>query len=301
MSWLLIAILAYLIFALVFLVDKYLLVGPIQNPKIYTFYAGIFRPLVLLLIPFIDFHIPNVPQIVLSFLAGGSFILALFWFYKGLQLFETSRIVPAIGGILPIFSFLLVHIFSQGKEILTPKEFFVFALLVLGSFLITYEKAKKISLGSLKISTIAAFFFALSFVFSKYVYLAQPFLSGFIWIALGGALTSLFFLFAKEVREGFFKRVIPMQRKTAIIFFSNQILGAGANILQNFAIALAPLVYVSVINALGGTQYAFLLLFTVFLSLKFPKVLKEEISREIIFQKIIAILLIGGGLALLTL
>ena len=77
-------------------------------------------------------------------------------------------------------------------------------------------------------------------------------------------------------------------------------MGAGASILQNWAIFLAPLVYVAIINALQGINYAFLLVFIIFLSLKFPKILKEEVSREILFQKIIAILLIGGGLVLLA-
>jgi len=61
------------------------------------------------------------------------------------------------------------------------------------------------------------------------------------------------------------------------------------------------LAYVPVIHALNGTQYVFLFIFSIFLSLKFPQILKEEISKEVLFQKIIAILLIGGGLTLLFL
>jgi len=78
-------------------------------------------------------------------------------------------------------------------------------------------------------------------------------------------------------------------------------MGAGASILQNWAIFLAPLVYVAIINALQGINYAFLLVFIIFLSLKFPQILKEEISKKILLQKIIAILLISAGLFLLTL
>jgi hypothetical protein len=43
-----------------------------------------------------------------------------------------------------------------------------------------------------------------------------------------------------------------------------------------------------------------LLIFAVFLSFKFPHILKEEFSGKILFQKIFAILLIGVGLALLA-
>jgi len=314
MSWFLVAVSAYLILAIVFLVDKYLLVGPIPNPKVYTFYVGTLGILVLILAPFVGFYIPELSQIILSLLAGALFIYGIFWLNYALRLFEASRVIPAIGGILPIFSFLLIYIFSGGKEIFTIWEFLAFILLIFGGVLIVYPSAEKggeeqmffdyekakISLKSLRISATAAFFLALSFVLAKYVYMAQPFWSGYIWIRIGGFLMAMSFLFAQGVRDELFKVKMNFPKKTAVIFLSNQAAGASANILQNWAIALAPLICVSIINALQGMQYVFLLMFTIFLSLKSPQLLKEEISKKILFQKIIAILLIGAGLTLLA-
>jgi len=301
MTWFVIAILAYFLFAIVFLIDKNLLTGPIQNPKVYTFYTGLLRALVVFLIPFIDFNVPGVSQIILSFLAGGFFVAALFWFFKGLQLFEPSRVVPAIGGVVPIFIFFFVFIISLGEEIPASLHILALIFLICGSVLISYDKTKKISFGSLRISLPASFFFAISAVLVKYVYLAQPFLQGFIWINIGGFLTTMFLLLFKEVRDSLFKIKIKMPKKTAAIFISNQAMGAGANILLNWAIALTPLAYVAITSALQGTQYVFLLGLALILSFKFPQILKEEISKEIIFQKVVAILLIGGGLTLLVL
>ena len=300
MSWLVVAILAYFIFAVVFLIDKYLLVSSIKNPKLYTFYTGVLRVLIVVLIPFVDFKFPGVYQIILSFLAGGFFVLALFWFFKGLSLFEPSRIVPAIGGAIPVFTFLFVLIISAGKEIPAPRDLLALLILICGSVLISYEKAKKVSFESLRISITAAFFLAISFVLAKYVYLAQPFLQGLIWINIGGFFTALLFLLSKEARDNLFQIKMLMSKKTATIFISNQAMGAGAAILQFWAIALAPLAYLAFVNALQGTQYVFLLGLAVLLSVKFPQILKEEISREVIFQKITAILLIGAGLVLLA-
>ncbi|PIR02415.1 MAG: hypothetical protein CO031_01290 [Candidatus Nealsonbacteria bacterium CG_4_9_14_0_2_um_filter_37_38] len=312
MLWLIVAISAYLILAIVQLVDKYLLAGPIPSPKVYSFYVGALGILILILAPFVNFYVPEIKQIILSLVAGAIFIYALFWFYKALQKYEASRVVSAVGGILPIFTFGLVYVFSGGKEILKPWEFLSLILLILGGVLITYEKSKKISLKSFQISAIAAFFLALSFVLSKYVYMVLPFWSGYIWIKIGGFLMAIGFLLTREVRSKLFKvkiaRVVGGWRpkKTAGIFLSNQAAGAGANILQNWAIALAPLICVPLINALQGVQYVALLIFVTLLSLTRPfwakKVgLKEEISKEVIFQKLFAILLIGTGLALLVL
>ena len=112
MSWFTAAICSYLLLAIVALVDKYLLVGPIPNPKVYSFYVGMLGVLSLLLIPFVNFYIPDSRQIILSLTAGIFFVLGLFWYYKALNIFEASRVIPAIGGLLPIVSFFLVYILS---------------------------------------------------------------------------------------------------------------------------------------------------------------------------------------------
>ena len=300
MLWLAVAISAYFLFALVALGDKYLLAGP-PNPKSYSFYVGTLGILVLVLIPFVDFSIPEVSQVFLSLLAGVVFILALFGLYTALENFEVSRIVPAIGGLLPLFTFGLVYLFSGGEGILSSWKILAFILLLAGSVLIAFEKGKSITSKSLQISALAALLFAIAFILTKFVYLSQPFWSGFIWMRIGGFLAAICFIFTKEVKREIFERKFTFQKKTGTIFLFNQGIGAGAFILQNWAIALVPFGFLAFINALEGTKYLFLLIFTILLALKFPKILKEEISRKILFQKILAILLIGGGLVLLVL
>jgi Flp pilus assembly protein TadB len=103
---------------------------------------------------------------------------------------------------------------------------------------------------------------------------------------IGGFLmAACFFFFAKEIKEEIFKKKVSFKRKTALIFVSNQAAGGGANILQNWAIALAPLVYVAVINALQGVQYAFLLILTVLLSLTRPLWAKRAGFKKDNFSK----------------
>ncbi|MCX6759090.1 MAG: hypothetical protein NT012_00755 [Candidatus Nealsonbacteria bacterium] len=303
MSWLIITISFYFILAIVFLVDKYLLTSSIPNPKVYTFYVGALGILVLVFAPFVGFYIPTIPQIILAFSAGAIYIYALFWFYKSLQLFEASRVVPAIGGLTPLFTFALIYLFSRGREILSFLEIIAFIFLILGSVLINLKKEKLINIKSLKFSVLTAFLLSLSFVLIKYVYLVQPFWNGFIWRSVGGFLMAIcFFVFFPEIKkEIFIKRREKFPKKTAIIFLTNQTAGAGAALLQNWAIFLVPLAYMPFINALQGVQYVFLLIFAIILSFKLPKILKEEISREIIFQKVAAILLIGAGLILIAL
>ncbi len=302
MLWLTITILAYFILAVVFLVDKYLLVSALPNPKIYAFLIGIAGILLLILVPFIDFYVPSIKQLILSFFAGASFILALYWFYKALQNFAVSQIVPAIGALSPLFTFGLVYISSLGKEVPSFREILSIVLLIAGAVLITIEKGKTITGKSLKLSFLAALFFSLSFVLTKYVYLEQSFLNGLIWTRLGGALVALIFFFIwPDIKKELFCQKDDFKKKSLGILILNQAAGAGAGLLQNWAIALVPLISVAFINALQGVQYVFLLVLSIFLSFKFPQILKEQMAKEIIIQRIVAVLLIGGGLVLLAL
>jgi drug/metabolite transporter (DMT)-like permease len=313
MLWLTAALSAYFILAVVFLVDKHLLTASIPNPKVYAFYVGVLGSLVLFLIPFTGLYFPGWSQFFLGLFSGAIFIYALFYFYRALQKFEASRVIPAIGGLTPLFSFALIYLLSWGRETLSLKGLIAFALLIVGTVLITASKDKITRLNEISSSAIVAFLLALAFVSVKYVYLVQTFWNGFIWRSLGGFLMAIcFFVFfsavRKEVTASFLgkkekKKPFSLKsffNKTAFIFILNQVGGAGATILQNWAIFLAPLAFVPVVQALTGVQYVFLFLLSLFLSIKFPKILEEKISKKIILQKSMAIVIISIGLAILS-
>ncbi len=296
MNWFIVAIASYFILAAVNLVDKRLLVSLIPSPRIYAFYVGILGALVAILIPFVNFRLPDFEGTLLALTAGAIFVLALLCLYWALRLFEASRVVPTIGGLTPIFAVFLIYLLSGGQELLPFSKWPAFVLLLWGTVLINRSYKKSITYESFMISAFSAFLFALYFVLSGFVYLAEPFWNGLIVIKLGGLLpAAALFLFSKEVRSELFQRQITFQKKTMGIFVANQVAGAGANLLQNWAIALAPLVFIPVINALQGTQYVFLLILTVLFSFKFPHLLKEEVSAKVLGQKIIAVLLIAAG------
>ncbi|MDP3093151.1 MAG: EamA family transporter [bacterium] len=299
MLWILIAIFSYFLLAVSALGDKYLLSGP-PEPKSYTFFINVSGILLLALIPFVGFVRPDSRQILLSFLAGGSMVFASYFLYSALEKFEASRVIPAIGGLLPIFTLGIVFLFS-GSQSLTPKSLAAFLLLVLGSVLISADKGKAISLESLFFSAASAFLFALSFVLVKSLYLELPFWTTIILTRLGAFLASLVFLLAKETRAEIFQKNFILQKKSGIIFFATQGIGTLASLLQNWAILLAPLGFLAFVNALEGTRYVFLLVLSVLVSAKFPKILKEEISPKSMFQKSLAVLIIIIGLGVLTL
>ena len=76
----------------------------------------------------------------------------------------------------------------------------------------------------------------------------------------------------------------------------DKILAVASLLLIQYAIFLGS---VTIVNALAGVQYAFLLILVGVMSKFFPKRFREEYSRAEIIQEIISVLVISVGLILL--
>lgn len=298
-SWLVLAILAYFFLAIVSLFDRYFLVGPMPNPKVYTFNAGLVWFIASLFIIPLGVFLPE-PGYLLVALASGVFrIFAILFLMEGIIRSEVSRIVPANAGLLPIFTFLFFLFYLPPAETLKPLQIFAFFLLVVGSVLISLKKLSTFfSFKIFKFPIASAFLFALSFFLVKITFEAMGFWNGFFWSLIGSFIGALVFLFFHKVRQEIFSQK-PISKNFGLFVVGQAVGGIGV-ILQYYAINLAGAGQVPLINALEGVRHAFLLLFIFGLSLWRPNLLKEEIRGAILIQKILAVLLICGGLIILT-
>ncbi|HEX9722620.1 MAG TPA: hypothetical protein VGA53_05180 [Candidatus Paceibacterota bacterium] len=305
--WIVVAVIAYFLLALVVVIDKYLLAGPLPNPKLYAFAIGLFGAAALVLVPFGFLQFPEKPIIALGVAAGFLQVFAILALFIALKKFEASRVIPAIGGFLPILTIVSTSILGrsefEGIGILS------FLLLVGGSILVSVERDALVTVHSLVFAFAAAFLFSLFVVSSKFVYEAQPFLSGLLWIAIGGVFAALFlWLVSGELRnalaDAFGKRgeaKKALSPAVFLLFVGNQGFGAAGFVLQNWAVALAPFALIAFVNALEGIKYVFVLGMTTFLSPVFPRIVQERLDAKSITQKLVAISFIGVGLALLAL
>ncbi len=311
--WLVVIILSYLFFSLSSFGDKLILSGPqtgisatadnsrvLTKPKLYTFYVGILNVLVIFLIPFASFGFPNKMAIAWIILEAIVYILALYAMFIALEKYDVSRVVTTIGAIQPILILLFTWIL-WGTQNISSMNFLAFAMLVLGSIIISVEKKITVSVQYLILILFSVFMFSLDYVFSKMVFLNQPFLQGLIWMRIFSFLFALLFLLSKDMRKQIFSKKTSLNKRTISLFIFTQSAGGIANILQSLAIALVPIAYLAIINSLRGIQYVFLFMITVFFSLFFPKTFKEDISKKVILQKTIAIILIVSGLGVLVL
>lgn len=320
--WLGIAILSYLINAGVYTGDKFLLSKKVHSSVAYAFYVGLWSFLNVFLL-FFDPWVPNLQQFLLDMFAGMLFLATLIFWYKALHQSEATRVVPIVGALIPVFTFILGFVFL-GEE-LTERQLLAFAILVIGGVLISvkhtrfYEvqavanRARTIfgnALGGIHAayrptqrlivnSIVAAFFFASFYVLIKYIYTTQPFVGGFVWSRLGSFVGVNLMLFVptwrKLIRGSHGGE--SNKPKSLVFFFLIRISAAIAFILLNRAVSLGN---VALINSLQGAQYIFLFIIVLFLSSRYPKVLKEELGGGVLFQKIVGALLITIGLYMLT-
>jgi len=249
--------------------------------------------------------------------AGLLFLWALIAWYKALHQSEATKVVPVVGAFIPVFSFLLSYLFLG--EALSQKGLLALFILIAGGVLISVKRKQESRIkkifhhvmmffGSRKSelhptgrlianSLIAAFIFASYYVLIKYIYLNQPFLGSYIWTRFGSFIGALLLVALPSNRALIFAK---KTRKSAIknlpFFLAIRLLAVAAFILLNYAISLGN---VSLINALQGVQYIFLIVIVLILSEAYPKIIKEEMSGAVLAQKFIGMLMVGVGLYLL--
>ena len=293
MTWIYLVLVAQFINAVVVLVDRHLIVSPeIQKPVIYTFYVGIMSGVVVAVLPFGLVSIPSLSVIWFSFLAGVTFIASLFFLYSALKVSDASDVSPAVGAVSAISTLLFSAWLLRSN--ITDNFLYGFVLLVIGTLLMSYFRLSGKSAYFLVISGIL---FGLSSVLVKMVFNHTTFWNGFFWSRMANVIGVLLLLLLPANRRAIFGNVkkSPVATKWAILI--NKVLAGGAFILILYAIKLGD---VSIVNALAGVQFAFLLILAIIFTKKFPEYFHEDIhNKKIIAQKLVATVLIAGGLALL--
>jgi drug/metabolite transporter (DMT)-like permease len=299
MPWFLFALLGNFLYAFSSAGNKILLrQRATTKPIVFTFYIGILSIFSFVLIPFGNFYWPGLNGFLLDISVGAIFFFSLYFFYKALDVNEASRVAPLTGGLTPIFTLILAFFFLG--ERLNLWQFLAFLLLVSGCIFISFEKSRTGDWRQMKLRFyifLTVFSGAVSWILQKYIFETQSFTTGFVWSRIGLALAAFVLLLFPSFRRLIFS---PQNQPSQSLGFSLilvKILTGFASLFINLALVSGS---ASLVNALGGAEYGFLLALTFLLSKKYPQLLKEKTSFPIMAQKISAIAMITGGLAILA-
>jgi len=295
MTWLIVVLGGHFANALAFVIDKILLAGKMKHPAVYVFYIGSLGMLSFILWPFGTFSLMSANLMIQGFISGASFMLALLCFFHALKKGETTRVVPFVGGLVPVWTIIFASILLH--EFLNRGEWMGVALLVIGAIIISYEPVQtknSITISEAVYIVSAAGFFALSYTLAKVVFNGTEFINGFLWMRLFAFLSVVPLLLSSATRRAIFSGGDDGGEKPTPLFFIGQALGAIGFVLLNWGIQLAP--SVSIVNALQGVQYAFLFVLVVVLTLFAPGLIREKLTKQIVIQKVLALIVLAFGL-----
>jgi drug/metabolite transporter (DMT)-like permease len=297
--WLLLALIAYSIFAVITIVDKFLLEKPIPNPFVYSFYTGVLGIFTLVLVPF-GFEIPTTAALLIGLIAGIVFIGALLLFFSALQIGEASRIGISFGGFVPFFT--LTFIYFTTKEFPNVIQGIALLFLVAGGFVIVLERIQTMIHNFKKFLFVvsSSILFGLYFTMTRFLFEFYSFATVYIIINAGSLLFALSFLLFPRIRRQIFQNRGAMKTKFGGLFVLKNASGGLASLLIHKAVALAYFSEVAIINALQGFQFALVFFLALFMTKKYPHILHEEFHKRAIISKIIGMGLIIIGIAILA-
>jgi uncharacterized membrane protein len=251
---------------------------------------GLFNPEVLKI---------NFITAILIILNSFLYVVYLIPYFRALSKADTSVVTPLFQ-IIPVFTYFLALFFLD--EHLSLNQILGSILIIMGAVGISIRIKKKsfhLRKEVLGFMLLASLLVSLNWFFFKFFALELDFWKTSFWQYIGYTLFGLLlFSFKKSYRVDFINSFKKTKGKIIFLNALNESLNISAIIIFSYASLLAPLALVSVLN---GVQPVFLLFMGIILSKFFPKIIKEDISKRVIIQKMILFILIIAGIYLINL
>ncbi|OGN09729.1 MAG: hypothetical protein A3J46_02735 [Candidatus Yanofskybacteria bacterium RIFCSPHIGHO2_02_FULL_41_11] len=287
MLWLYLALLAYFINAIVFIIDKHLLAGHMPKYHAYAFGVAILSLGAVFLIPF-GVSWPSLDLLLLMMVSGAAFFVGLIFLYKSIKESDVSVAATQVGTMGAIFTYVF-SIFIL-KDNLSATNLLAFLFLVLGILLLG-----RVEKHVLVWTILAGVSFGFYYVLLKLSFSITGFIDGLFWTRVGFIGSAFVSLIFQHVRKevGFTYRYAP--GKSKILFVFNKLLAGTGFIILYFAIDLGN---VSLINGLLGIQFLLTFILAIFLGSKISGI-REKINRPVLLHKLSGILFVLVGFIIL--
>lgn len=303
--WIILAIAAQFLHAIVALLDKYIVSSKdvLPQPFVYAFYmcalsgtsifvyalSGIPVPLEGVSFPnLFNVEFPTLEVVALSILAAYTFFYALVSMFTALQKSDASDVVPVVGAVSAIGSYGLGYLFLDTR--LSANVLLGVLLLALGTaFVSRFRFSWKVALSSIH----AGIFFALHYVVIKGLFNVTTFDNGFFWSRVGFVLFALSLLLIPAYVGKIFTQTKSTGKRAGAFVLVNKVIAGFAALMVLKATELGD---VSVVQALGGLQYVLIFIFSLMLGPYGPNICSEGkcSTRELMHKALfIAIITLG--------
>jgi drug/metabolite transporter (DMT)-like permease len=297
MNWFFIALIGPILYAFANHTDKYLISKYLKGGEVGSLiiFSAIFSIVALPIIIFIHpvvFGVSLIQAIVLG-INGMLVVVAILFYFYALHKDEASYVVPFYQTI-PIFAFILGY-FILGETI-TKVQGIASLVIIAGALILSFE----LGLGKIRFKKDvvllmlgASLLFAVNGVIFKLIAVDEGFWPSTFWGLVGKIILGFGFLFFVPSYRRQFLAMLK-ENKVAVLGLNSmsESLFIVAEAAMGYAIILAPVALVLLVNAF---QPFFVLIIGVGLTLFFPRLSSESISKNALIQKICGIGLIIIG------
>ncbi len=301
MLWLLLAFLGPVLWAASTHIDKYLVEKFFKHAD--TAVLLVFTALICVVpMPLIWALVPEVtaqpPRDIAAMTAAGLLYMgALFFYLRALQGEEASVIAPLFQAS-PLFVYALAFLVLGEK--LTPVQMggglAIMASAAVAAFETGGGRRGRFKARLVLLMLACALAMAASSVIFKLFALRDQFWITTFWMFAGETLFGAALMAVPSYRKQFFALFKKHPGAMAAVNGANELINLGGGLAARYASLLGPL---AIVQAIGSTTPIFVFAFGVALSLLWPKLGREDVSRRSLVQKGIAVLLMAVGVALI--
>lgn len=301
MSWLIFAFSGPILWAISthmdkYLVDKYFKQSNVAVLLVFTALIG------LLTLPFVWLLDPDVVGVgladaALMTLSGVLYMGGMLLYLRALQSEEASAVAPFFQAA-PLIGFALGYLVLG--EVLSPAQMAGGALVIAGTMLVSLRSDRQRTRLKLRLAVLmlsAALVLALSSLIFKMFALRADFWPTTFWMFAGEALFGAALLAIPSYRRQFIDLTRSNPGAVLSVNAANELINLGGGLGNRFALTLAPL---GLVQAIGSTTTLFVFGFGILLSLFFPRLGRENLSRRELLHKGLAAVLVAAGAALAT-
>lgn len=309
MQWFILAFLASTLWAVVVIVDKFVLTHHIKDAFSYQIFLTItLIPAVSVLFIFSssNFHLQNYLYLsfYLTILVIGMILGLVFVLYnKALLIEEVSRVTPLFY-LSPLFVLLLSSLFLG--ESLSMKRYLGIGLLVFSAISVSLRrvehksKSRSISL-SISPTLLMILFLDLIMagkgVLAKFFFSYMDYWSYLFWFILGNIAGRPLLLLIPGIKGKFIADMKSLSSRICLLCFINSSIACIGYVLYFKAVSLT---YVSLVSAIPSTQPFLVFLVATVLAVFYPESLKESVERKGVIIKGFAVVTILIGVYLIV-
>jgi drug/metabolite transporter (DMT)-like permease len=293
MNWILLATFGDFLNAIVAVLDKYIVSDEKALPKpfVYAFYScllssawvlvyflGFLPPLASIGVPaFTHLHFPTLEILSMAFLTAYTLFMALVSMYEALRRADASNVMPIIGTISALATFVLSYVFLDVN--LSAAHIAGVLLIATGTLFVAKTLPE---LESVVHTAHSGVFFAFHYITMKGLFTVAGFDDGFFWSRVCFVLFALSLLLVPNNFKIIRSQTKTTSKKTGVLVMVTKVFAGVAAFLILKATDLGE---VSVVQALDGVRFVFILFITALFAHWLPASATDRDTRPKTFAR----------------